>query len=229
MSTALPSAPGFDFTPPVTVRDVIEQFAGIAADRIRLDPSPGKATEEDVVRIHDEEDRLFELIDGTLVEKIMGYRESLVAVFIATCLNNFVLPRKLGKVSGADGMMKLFPNLVRIPDVAFASWQRFEGGKIPTRPVPALVPDLAVEVLSEGSTPAEMERKLKDYFRAGVRLAWLVDCEQRTVAVYTSPANPQVQGASATLTGGDVLPGFELPLAELFAELDESGSQGGMP
>ncbi len=223
MSIGIPPAPGFDFVPPVTIRDVIERFPGIAAHRIRVTPSPGLATEEDVARIHDQEDRLYELVDGTLVEKIMGYRESLIAVFIATCLSNFVVPRKLGKVSGADGMMKLFPKSVRIPDVAFASWQRFEGGKVPTRPVPALVPDLAVEVLSEGNTPAEMERKLDDYFRAGVRLVWLVDCEQRTIAVHTSPADPQVLDASATLTGGEVLPGFELPLVELFAQLDESG------
>lgn len=223
MSTILPSAAGFDFLPPITVHDVIERFPGIDADRIRVTPSPGTATEDDVVRIHDQEDRLYELVDGTLVEKIMGYRESMIAIYIAIQLGNFVIPRKLGKVSGADGMMKLFPKLVRIPDVAFASWRRFEGGKVPKRPVPALVPDLAVEVLSEGNRPAEMDRKLQDYFGAGVRLVWFVDCEERTVAVYTSPADPQVLDASATLAGGEVLPGFELPLAELFAQLDECG------
>ena len=99
--------------------------------------------------------------------------------------------------------------------------------KVPKEPVPALVPDLAVEVLSEGNTDAEMERKLKDYFRAGVSLVWFVDCDQRTVAIYTSPADPVVLDASATLTGGEVLPGFELPLAELFAQLDESGESAG--
>jgi Uma2 family endonuclease len=78
-----------------------------------------------------------------------------------------------------------------------------------------------VEVLSEGNTAAEMERKLDDYFRAGVRLVWLVDCDRRTVTVYTSRADSQVLDTSAVLTGGDVLPGFELPLGELFAELDE--------
>lgn len=224
MSTVLPPAPGFDFAPPVTVQDVIRHFPGIAASRIRLEPTPGTATEDDVARIHDLEGRLFELVDGTLVEKIMGYRESFVAAFLIIRIGNFVLPRKLGKVSGADGMMKLFPKLVRIPDVAFASWQRFEGGKVPKRPVPSLVPDLAVEVLSEGNRAAEIERKLDDYFRAGVRLVWLVDCDRRTVTVYTSRTDPQVLDSAATLTGGDVLPGFELPLAQLFAQLDESGN-----
>jgi Uma2 family endonuclease len=224
MSTIVPPAPGFEFTPPVTVRDVLDRLPGIGVERIRLQPAPGTATEDDVVRIHDEERRLYELVDGTLVEKIMGYRESIIAIAIATRLYSFVAPRKLGKVTGEAGMVKLFPKLVRIPDVAFVSWQRFEGGKIPKRPVPSLVPDLAVEVLSEGNTPAEMKRKLADYFRAGVRLVWLVDCEQRTVTVYTSHTESQVLDAVATLTGGEVLPGFELPLGELFAELDESGS-----
>ena len=222
MSTVLPPTPGWEFSPPVTVHDVIQRFPGISSTRIRLQPPPGTATEEDVVRIHDQEDVLCELVDGTLVEKIMGYRESVIAAFLIIRIGNFVLPRKLGKVSGADGMMKLFPKSVRIPDVAFASWQRFEGGELPKRPVPALVPDLAVEVLSEGNTAAEMERKLNDYFSAGVSLVWIVDCDQRSVAVYTSPTDPQVLDASATLTGGDVLPGFELPRVELFAQWDES-------
>jgi Uma2 family endonuclease len=118
--------------------------------------------------------------------------------------------------------MKLFSRQVRIPDVAFASWSRFADGKIPKQPVPALVPDLVAEVLREGNTPAEMERKLDDYFRAGVHLVWLVECDKRAVTVYTSRTDCEMLDASATLTGGEVLPGFELPLADLFAELDES-------
>jgi Uma2 family endonuclease len=227
VSTAIPPVPAFDFVPPVTVHDVIEQFPGIDAHRIRVTPSPGTATEEDVVRIHDQEDRLYELVDGTLIEKIYDYRASVIACVITMWLHEIVRPRRLGLISGAAGPMKFADGLVRIPDVAFASWLRFPDRNVPKEPVPALVPDLAVEVLSEGNSAAEMERKLKDYFRAGVRLVWIVDCDRRTVAVYTSPADPQVLDASATLTGGDVLPGFELPLAELFAQLDESGENAG--
>jgi Uma2 family endonuclease len=83
-------------------------------------------------------------------------------------------------------------------------------------------PDLAVEVLSEGNTAAEMDRKRREYFTSGTRLVWEVDPNTRTVAVYTSPEGPLVLDADQTLDGGAVLPGFTLRLATLFAELDRT-------
>ena len=128
--------------------------------------------------------------------------------------------RNLGVVAGPDGTLKILPRQVRIPDVSFISWDRFPDGKLPQTPIPAVAPDLAVEVLSEGNTEGEMRRKLHDYFAAGVRLVWYVDPRSRTAAVYTRPSNASVLGESDVLTGGDVLPGFELSLRELFAEMD---------
>ena len=153
----------------------------------------------------------------------MGYRESLLAVFLARILLDFVSPRNLGLVSGADGSVRLFPGLVRIPDVAFASWDRFPGRKIPDEPIPSLAPDLAVEVLSDSNTSAEMERKRGEYFKSGVRLIWEVDPESRVVAVYTPDGAVARFDASQTLEGRDVLPGFTLKLSELFDELDRHG------
>ena len=174
-----------------------------------------------MVDLERREHRLCELIDGVLVEKTMGYRESLLAVYLGAVLRDFVSSRRLGLVSGADGMVQLFPRLVRIPDVAFVSWARVPGGRVPAVPVPELVPDLAVEILSEGNTPPEMARKLREYFAAGVRLVWLVELDPRTVAVHTSPEESTLLGETSDLDGGDVLPGFTLPLRSLFAALDE--------
>jgi Uma2 family endonuclease len=84
------------------------------------------------------------------------------------------------------------------------------------------VPDLAVEVLSEGNTPREMEQKLQEYFTAGVRLVWYVDPVRQEVHVYTAPDQRKVLTADHTLHGGEVLPGFTLPLRQLFAEPTES-------
>src|SRR5687768_16806477 len=104
--------------PIVTMADLLERLGDIPPHRVRLRPAPGTATEADVVAIEARENRLFELVDGVLVEKPMGLPESILAGLILTMLNNFVLPRKLGKVAGADGMLKLVVGLVRIPDVA---------------------------------------------------------------------------------------------------------------
>src|SRR5262249_28109228 len=121
---------------------------------------------------------------------------------------------------GADGMMRLAPGLIRIPDVAFLNWDRFPNRQIGTEPIPDLAPDLAVEVLSPSNTEREMERKLQDYFRVGVKLVWYIDPRRRTVDVYPAPDQTTRLTADQILDGGVVLPGFQLPLADLFAELD---------
>ncbi len=150
----------------------------------------------------------------------MSYRESLLAGLLVTLLNGFVRPRNLGLVTGADGMVRLFPGLVRIPDVAFASWARIPNGRVPTEPIPHLVPDLAVEVLSKSNTAAEMARKCGEYFAAGVRMVWLIDPESRTVTVYTAPDQSTVLDETQMLDGSPILPGYTLSVRELFAELD---------
>jgi Uma2 family endonuclease len=130
----------------------------------------------------------------------------------------------LGIVSGESGMMRLFPGLVRIPDVAFASWKRFPDRRMPTEPIPDLVPDLVVEILSESNTEKEMARKYREYFQAGVQLVWEIDLKKRTVTVYTAPGQSTLLNEAQILDGGNVLTGFTLPLAQLFAELDRYGN-----
>jgi Uma2 family endonuclease len=212
--TRLPAPP----EAPATIGELLKRLGDIPGSRVRLHPTPGTATEKDVTEILDGENRLFELVDGTLVEKPIGYEESAVACLIIMALSNFVRPRKLGIVTGPDGTIKLFAGLVRIPDVAFASWDRFPDRKRPKVAVPHLAPDLVVEVLSKGNTRAEMSRKLWEYFAAGVRLVWLVDPRKRTVRVHTSVEQSVVLKEGQSLDGGDVLPGFTLSLKELFEE-----------
>jgi Uma2 family endonuclease len=207
----------------VTLADLLEQLGDIAPARVRFRPVPGTATEKDVLAIHDREDRLYELVDGVLVEKAMGFRESLLAGMLIELLRGFVRARNLGLVTAPDGMMRLAASLVRIPDVAFISWDRFPNRRVPTEPIPDVAPDLAVEVLSAGNTPGEMARKRQDYFAAGVHLVWQVDSNTRTVEVFTAPGQSTVLHETQSLTGGTVLPGFTLPLQELFSELDRQG------
>src|SRR5271163_2267326 len=90
-----------------TVADLYRRFGPIPFERIRHNPPPGSGTVDDVVRLNDHEDRLYELVDGILVEKTAGLEESMIAVYIGTLLNNFVIPRGLGVVAGADGTIQL--------------------------------------------------------------------------------------------------------------------------
>jgi Uma2 family endonuclease len=199
-----------------TVADLYRRFGPIPFERIRQNPPPGSGTVDDVDRLNNHEDRLYELVDGILVEKTVGVRESIIAGYILTILNMFVRPTGMGVVAGADGTIQLDINLVRIPDVSFVSLERLPGGRIPEEPVPLLVPDLVVEVISRSNTPKEMAEKLREYFEKGVRLVWYVRPKTRVVDVYTSPDQFTRLTASMSLDGGNVLPGFSVSVAELF-------------
>jgi len=214
MAHATEAAPGV-----WTAVDLVERFGAVPLDRIRHDPAPGSATESDVVEIRDREDRLYELVDGTLLEKTVGTYEAYLALLLGRLLGNHVAENGLGIVLGADGMMRLAPGLVRIPDVSFISWQRLPGRRVPRDPIADLIPDLAVEVISRGNTPKEMDRKLADYFTAGVRQVWYVyHAPSRQVHVYNAADKSLVLNENQTLDGGELLPGFALDLRSLFAE-----------
>jgi Uma2 family endonuclease len=203
--------------------ELLVSLGGISPNRVRLTPAPGTATVRDVARLLDIHKRKFELVDGTLVEKIMGFRESVIALELGSILKEWNRRTgDLGVIAGADGPFHLMRKLVRIPDLSFIRRTRLPGGQIPTKPVPDVVPDLAVEVLSEGNTRIEMERKLKEYFLSEVAVVWFIDPEKRTVRVFTSPDDVTELTEADTLDGGDVLPGFAVPIARLFADLGDT-------
>ena len=127
-----------------------------------------------MIEIHLREDRLYELVDGILVEKTVGAYEAYLAALLIQLLGAFARANHLGIVLGPDGMMRLSPGLVRIPNVSFISWDRLPGRKVPRTPMANLAPDLAVEVISKSNTAKEMENKLLDYFSTGVRAVWHV-------------------------------------------------------
>ena len=206
-----------------TAVDLVERFGPVPLDRVRTNPPPGSATERDVIEIHDRENRLCELLDGTLLEKTMGSYESYLAVYLGHLLTTFVREHQLGIILGADGMVRLARGLVRIPDISFISWQRLPGRVFPREDIWSLAPDLVVEVISRGNTREEMDRKLADYFASGVRLVWYVYPATHEVRVYASPDQCITLGVQDALDGGDVLPGFQLPLATLFAPPGANG------
>jgi Uma2 family endonuclease len=214
---------------PETMAELLKQLGGISPRRVRLRPPPGKATEKDLLDLLNRTDRLYELVDGVLVEKVMGYRESSLTCDLIKLIGNFLDQHDLGNLAGADGTMRLMPLLVRIPDISFVRWEKLPNHELPEEPIPDLVPDLAIEVLSKGNTPGEMKRKLKDYIITGVKLVWFVDLEARTVQVFTAPDQSVTLAEADTLDGGEVLPGLVLPVKKVFARLprDPEGKKVG--
>lgn len=205
--------------------DLQERLGDLPAERIRLNPPPGYATEEDVLRIEAREDKLYELEFGVLVEKTMGWYESLLATLISIEIGIYLRSNNLGQVLGADGILKILPGVVKIPDVSFVSWSRFPKEKLARERIPALIPDLAVEVLSESNTAKEMESKLGRYFEAGVRMVWYVDPKSRSATVHTGINTFAEVPPTGALNGGDVLPDFSLSLEWLFKQADRQGPE----
>lgn len=219
MATALSRLPA-----DTTLADLHERLGHVPLHRIRCHPAPGMATEADVLRYAEAADKhLCELVDGVLVEKPAGYYESLLASILMQFFWNFLDAHDLGIVLGADATLRLAPGVVRLPDVSFIAWERFPNRLLPAEPMPDLVPDLAVEVMSASNTAAEMTRKLHEYCAAGVQLIWYVSPEPRTVHVYTSPHHVRILQEDDALDGGTVLPGFQVTIRDWFARAGRRG------
>ena len=207
-------------TPFPTAADLNRKFGAIPMHRLRLDRYP--ADESDVEELHGIEHRLYELVDGYLVEKDVASQESVIALAIGGYLRQFVKPQKLGFVLGEQGMLRLRPGLIRIPDVSFVHRDQFPDKKFPDVAVLERYPDLAIEVLSPSNTDEEMDGKLEDYFGNGTRLVWIIDLPTKSVQVLESADRSRARTLSIKdmLDGGMVLPGFQLSVANLFDEFD---------
>jgi Uma2 family endonuclease len=159
-----------------------------------------------------------ELIGGELV--IMspaGFDHGRFASRIVAALENHVARRGLGVVTTAEAGFQLAhdPDTVRAPDVAFVRADR-----IPLSGVKGFfqgVPDIVVEVVSPTDRASEVAAKVQDWLQAGCTMVWVVDPEDRTVTVHRSRQDAVVLTTADTLSGGDVLPEFSMPVAEIFA------------
>ena len=182
-------------------------------------PGMGPVTVDDLLTIPDD-GYIYEVVEGVLVRMAgSGEEAAFIGNIINNALFNFVVPRRLGIVTPADGVYK-FPGAETglLPDVGFYSRERHPDHRPSPRPIP-FAPDLAVEVVSPDQTADEMAAKARTYLRGGTRLVWVVWPQSRHIDVWHADA-PDAPSAildlSDTLDGEDVLPGFTYPVAEVF-------------
>jgi Uma2 family endonuclease len=161
---------------------------------------------------------LYEVVDGQMVEKTpMGAYETLLGSRLNTRLDSFAYAHDCGRAV-SEMLFHFGPSLPqRRPDVAYVSYQRWPRKRqVPRTQAWAVVPELAVEVISANNTFEEVLGKVHEYFRAGVQAVWVVAPPQQQVYVYQSPSHIQVVTIQEALTGEPFLPGFRLPLTEFF-------------
>jgi Uma2 family endonuclease len=196
------------------------RLGNLPSHRIVAEPAPGTATVDDLVAAGKP---VCELVDGTLVRSAVGFTEAVLNAFLAMKLMTVVRETGLGILTNTLAPCELAPGLVRTANLAFTPWSRMPGRRMSKEPITRSVPTLVCWMVYPDNTDAEMARKRDEYFRAGVRLLWEIDPRTRTVREYTAPHQARDLTAADTLDGRDVLPGFSLTLAELFAELDRHG------
>jgi Uma2 family endonuclease len=167
---------------------------------------------DDWILLPENVDRDFEYIGGDVVEVVSHGKSSNVAVNIAAFIKLYLLNNPIGWLTGADGGYMIGDQRY-IPDVAFMSHTKQTNP--PDAAYNPVSPDLAVEVISPSDSPAQLATKVTNYLLAGV-VVWVADPGSRTIAVHTSGKAVDTFGVDDTLTGGDVLPGFEIAVQSLF-------------
>jgi len=166
---------------------------------------------------------LHEVVNGELVMSPKNsWFQGRICTRLVIAIGNFVTTHQLGAVLDSSTGFWMFNRNCRAPDVSFVPKSRLATlGFRPneTRFFPG-APDLAVEVLSENTTRAEIDERLKDFFASGTQVAWVIDPERQRVEVCHSLTKRQLVGAGGLLEGEHVLPGFTFPVADLFKEWD---------
>ena len=159
-----------------------------------------------------------ELVHGVPQERHVGAESSLIGGAILFALEQFnrtsgrigfVLPEAACRYDPDD------PDHFRRPDVCFVRKERLAGGRVPPGDL-RLAPDLAVEVLSPNDVAVEVEQKVEEYLRVGVRLVWIVVPETRTVRVHRSDGTVSLLHERDVIKGEAVLEGFTCPVADFF-------------
>jgi Uma2 family endonuclease len=166
------------------------------------------------------DDVRYEVVDGEIREKTFEPRESEIASLLLGYLFSLVRARRLGRLLlGALFRIDQTRDLQRRPDVAFISNEKWPfNRRAPNVNAWEIVPDLAIEIVNSTDSAAEVQTTIHDYFDAGVSKVWVVYPEHKNIYVHASPTKIQVLQLGDELDGGDLLPGFRLPLSALFED-----------
>ncbi len=163
----------------------------------------------------------YELVNGEVVQiGNSGMEHGNLGTFLGGVIEVYVRPKKLGATCDSSTAFTMKTGNRRSPDVSFVARERLQGMKRLPKGYFQGAPDLAVEVLSPNNTFEEIHNKLVEYFDNGCRLAWVVNPDEKWILVYRQPQPDRLLKMTDTLDGEEVIPGFTLPVAELFAELD---------
>jgi Uma2 family endonuclease len=161
----------------------------------------------------------YELIDGELKERRESALSNLIALEIGSILRNHCRQHNAGWLFAAELGYRCFPwkpSKVRRADVSLIGRDRYSLEQLSEDGFTSIAPDLAVEVVSPNDLVGELDKKIDEYLRAGVRLVWIVRPAARAVQVFRGDRSESWLWATDELSGEDVLPGFRCKVDDLF-------------
>jgi Uma2 family endonuclease len=164
-------------------------------------------------------DRRCELVDGEVIEMSpVSPAHGDVDSELTSILRPFVRERGLGRHYLNTGFyLRRNPDLVRAPDGAFVSTERLTACPPPAEGYWEAGPDLAIEIVSPNDTADDLNDRIRDYLDAGVRMVWVLYPRRKQVHLYSPAGDVRILFEGGVLDGGEILPGFALPLAEFWA------------
>jgi Uma2 family endonuclease len=169
--------------------------------------------------------KFYEVVDGQIVDNPpMGARESILASFLQDLMGPVARLGRLGRVATETlFLLDRTRKLKRRPDVAFVSTKSWSlKREVPDTEAWGVIPDLAVEVISKSNSANAVASKIEEYFQAGVRLVWVIYPATNKIYVYDSPTRVRILELGDELDGGEIIPGFSVPLSTLFGRKKKS-------
>ncbi|MGE3796240.1 MAG: Uma2 family endonuclease [Thermomicrobiales bacterium] len=175
-----------------------------------------RLTATDLWNLANDDPHDFELIEGELIPIVpIGGEHGSIQVEISGLLRSYVAERSMGRLFSETGfVLDSGQHTVLAPDLAFVAASRLP---VDLRGYLHLAPDLAVEIVSPGNSPGDIERKVALYLAAGVRLIWVIYPDQRQIVAHAPNRAPRVFQAPESIPGDDILPGLTIGVEEIFA------------
>jgi Uma2 family endonuclease len=178
----------------------------MTADEFLLRPDPADGTRQELVR------------GEVLAIPLRSHQHGGTIARLSALVGAYIQEHRLGTATTCSGLITVRdPDAVREPDLAFWSFARLPPGVLVSG-YSAIPPDLCIEIVSIGNPAVVVQEKVREYLDCGVRVVWVIELRQRTVAVHRAGSVSQLSD-DAIITGEDVIPGFECRIADFFPPL----------
>lgn len=175
-----------------------------------------KITDEYLLRLPNPPGGKWELVDGRLHEVATTGKHDQIIIWLGYLMMPYAID--LGMLTASSAGFRMAGGNLRVPDFGFTRFDRFPNGEVPDGFI-EFAPDLAVEVISSSEEPADMARKVGEYFASGTRQVWHMFPETKMITVFHAPEDAVTYQPEDELDLSEILPGFRSLVSELFGKM----------